>query len=225
MKQRFALFGDVHGDSTLLRRALAYGNDRASRIIGLGDYVNRGRHTSDVLDLMVEANRNANAKYVFLRGNHEVELLRFIETGDLSRFAAFGGLETIASYVDPALGNVVAEFQRAFPSSHRTLLEDMPNYFETEDYLFSHVGFDPENPTNRDQDSMVMGSFHDLFTYEGEWPRRFVVSGHYPQRSGIPFQSQHYFSIDTGCGTFPDGRLTLLLLPSKTITQFDHADG
>jgi serine/threonine protein phosphatase 1 len=224
MKQRIAVFGDVHGEIAPLRRAIAFAQQRAELVVGLGDYVNRGSTTSDVLDLMVDLSTGASSRYIFLKGNHEVELLRFLETGDLPRFSAFGGLQTIGSYVDPAKGNVVDEFQRAFPESHRELLRNMPTHLETEDYLFSHVGFDPADPMCRDERSMVIGSFHGLFTLGGGWPRDLVVSGHYPQRGALAFQSPHFISIDTGCGTIPGGMLTLLLLPSRKIAQFGVND-
>lgn len=220
MKQRFALFGDVHGEIAPLLEALTFSRDHAEQVVGLGDYVNRGSDTSHVLDLLVKLVHERGSSHVFLKGNHEVELLRFLDTGDISRFAAFGGLETIGSYVEPLRGDVVAQFQLAFPSAHRELLETMPTFFETEDYLFSHVGFDPQDPSARDEQSMVLGSFHELFTYAGAWPRDLVVSGHYPQRNALPFISPHFISIDSGCGTFTDGRLTVLLLPSREITKF-----
>lgn len=220
MKQKFALFGDVHGEITPLRKALNYGIDRAEKVVGLGDYVNRGTDTAGVLDLLVELVNQRGPSTILLRGNHEVELLRFLDTGDISRFAAFGGLETIGSYVRPVIGNVVEEFQAAFPATHRELLESMPAFLETEDYLFSHVGFDPQRPAARDEESMVLGSFHELFSFAGVWPRPLVVSGHYPQRNSLPYVGPHFISMDSGCGTFTDGRLTVLLLPSREITQF-----
>lgn len=220
MRQRFALFGDVHGEVAPLLEALRYSRNHAEQLVGLGDYVNRGPDTSHVLDLLVNVVRERGPSATLLRGNHEVELLRFLDTGDISRFAAFGGLETIASYVEPSRGDVVARFRLAFPSAHRELLETMPAFFETEDYLFSHVGFDPQNPSARDEQSMVLGSFHELFAYAGAWPRDLVVSGHYPQRDATPFISPHFMSIDSGCGTLTDGKLTVLLLPSREIAQF-----
>lgn len=225
MKDRFAVFGDVHGELEPLRAAIAQARQRADVIVGLGDYVNRGPSTFGVLDLILGLSNQPDSNHLFLKGNHEVELLRFLESGDLSRFAAFGGLQTIGAYVDPVKGNVVAEFQRVFPESHRQLLRSMPSYYETENYLFSHAGFDPADPGNRDDRSMVMGSNRELFSWRGPWPQNLVVSGHYPQRNGKPYSNGNFFSIDTGCGTFPEGRLTLLYLPSRTIAQFGTTDG
>lgn len=220
MMEQFAVFGDVHGESISLARALAYAEDRAETVVGLGDYVNRGSSSAQVLQYMVELASSNPARYIFLRGNHEVELLRFLETGDLSRFAAFGGLATIGSYVDPSEGNVVDRFLRQFPAAQLELLQSMPSYFESDDYLMSHAGFDPARPLDRSDDSMVMGSFRRLFAEGVDWPRELVVSGHYPQPNMRPFVSQHFISLDTGSGTYPDGQLSVLLLPSRTVKQF-----
>ena len=77
---RVYAIGDIHGRADLLEELLErIGRDRTShdgqcRIIFLGDYVDRGPSSRQVLDRL-SAMAPASDEYVFLMGNHEEILL------------------------------------------------------------------------------------------------------------------------------------------------------
>jgi serine/threonine protein phosphatase 1 len=218
---KLAIVGDIHGNADRLSRALnALLRDRDTHIIFTGDYVNRGPETRRVLELLIAAYDGHPAGVTFVRGNHEAALLAFLDGGDIANFAAHGGLATIRSYLDVVRSGAIEEFRRTFPRDHRLLLETMSPCFENSDLLVSHAGFDPADPLARTAEILYETSHPALFSYKGPWPKQLTVCGHYVQREGIPYDSEHLVCLDTGCGTLPEGPLTVISLPARRFAQF-----
>ena len=77
--------GDVHGRADLLLELLElifaeardWGDD-PPRLVFLGDYVDRGEGARDTLDLLLEISGWSEVEPVFLMGNHEQMMLRFL---------------------------------------------------------------------------------------------------------------------------------------------------
>jgi serine/threonine protein phosphatase 1 len=219
MSDRLAVVGDVHGDARRLELMLAALRDRGGVQIYVGDYVDRGPASADVFDLLLDAVDNPAGVMVFLAGNHESELVNYIETGDFVRYAGVGGMATIRSYVGQARGNVHRQFLESFPRQHEALLRSFGSHYESDELLVSHAGFDPNSPTVRNRQTMVDGRFPELLTDDfSSLPRTKVVFGHYVQRDGHPFVRGGLYGIDTGCGTIA-GPLTALLLPELEFVQ------
>lgn len=215
MSRSLAIIGDIHGDA---RRLAELSQELDGRqLIFVGDYVNRGPETRETLDRL-RAIQDKDPETIFLLGNHEAALLKFLD-GDMPfyEFAALGGIATIRSYLPRARGNVRAEFQEAFPDAHRRFVEGCLSYFETSDLIVSHCGIDPSNPTSRKTTDMVM-SRHEALFFRDFSPSKLVVCGHYVQRTGSPYVNGKVFCLDTGCGTM-DGPLTALLIPERIIVQ------
>jgi hypothetical protein len=51
---------------------------------------------------------------------------------------------------------------KVFPESHRRLLSQCTDYFETNDLIVSHCGINPEDTENRSREEMVMAKHHRL---------------------------------------------------------------
>lgn len=70
--------GDVHGCLEHLKRLLVkcrgYANGRACKIIFLGDLIDRGPDSRDVVDLVMRMDREDPENVVCLAGNHEALL-------------------------------------------------------------------------------------------------------------------------------------------------------
>ena len=150
--------GDVHGRLDLLEQLLAdIERDRRERparktlLVFLGDLIDRGPHSAQVLDRL----RNFSAdgvRTVFLLGNHEEVLLRILD-GDaalITKWRWFGGSECLSSYgVEPAqLAKLIDEeaLQRvraAIPADHVKFLESFVDTCRFGDYLFVHAGIRP----------------------------------------------------------------------------------
>jgi serine/threonine protein phosphatase 1 len=159
-----------------LRRALdVVTRDPAAHIIFTGDYVNRGPDSKTVLDLLIDLRDDRPSSVTFLRGNHETALTAYLNGGELSSFAAHGGLATVRSYLTSVQTGALDEFKSSFPLAHRDFLDSLVCFYETDEILISHSGFNPDFPEDRSSYAMCGGSYPDLFNYDGPWPKQITV--------------------------------------------------
>ncbi len=215
MVERLAFIGDVHGDNVRLSALL--GNIDSRRLVFLGDYVDHGPNSPEVVEILMEvANRKTNA--VFLFGNHEVALLAFL-SGKLSflEYAWMGGLPTIRSYIGKASEDVRSELAAAMPRSHREFLSNCKPFFETDQLVASHAGINPACPESREFGEIVLGRHPSLF-HSNLQLNKLVICGHYLQTTLRPFAENGVTCLNTGCGTI-EGPLTALLYPEMSFLQ------
>jgi serine/threonine protein phosphatase 1 len=214
------VIGDIHGDAYRLGRALDAVLAEGRRVVLVGDYVNRGGGSRQVLTHLAQARRQLGSDLVLLRGNHDAALLDFLETGESARLIRHGGLVTVKSYMPAPGPEPLADLRKSFPDEHYELLRSTLPYLEEPGLLISHAGYDPLHPQERDERTLVFGRHSRLFTNPGKPPQQVVVFGHYVQTNGRPYHDDHLFCIDTGCGTIDSGPLTMLRLPELTFEQF-----
>ncbi|MEL6322653.1 MAG: metallophosphoesterase, partial [Pseudomonadota bacterium] len=97
--ERVYAFGDIHGRADLLERLFdsveadieAFGGGEKVRLVFLGDYVDRGFQSKEVIDFLL-SDRVAQYAPIFLKGNHEEAFLKFLsEPGFRPRWAGYGG--------------------------------------------------------------------------------------------------------------------------------------
>jgi serine/threonine protein phosphatase 1 len=213
--------GDVHGRDDLLR-------DMAERVeadlktrsfehavtVFLGDYVDRGPSSKDVLERL--ASGNWPTSITALAGNHEDFLLSFLDdAGFLAFWRSQGGLETLHSYgvdVGPAMagrdfGEVQAAFTARFPQPHRDFLEALKVSAVIGDYFFCHAGVRPGVALDRQNRDDLL-NIRDPFLSSKAEHGKLVVHGHTP--SVAPEIHANRIGIDTGA--YATGRLTCLVL-------------
>jgi serine/threonine protein phosphatase 1 len=219
MNSRFVAIGDVHGDVRRLEQALQWAKNRDRLVILLGDYVNRGYDSKNTIELLINA--CGEHQIIALKGNHEVSLLDFLDTGTMGSFAAMGGLATMKSYLDDLSGDVIKDFITQFPVSHRQFLNEMHSYYEIDGALLTHSGLNPAQPKSRADPDVCGNGYPGLF--KAVWSESFpdkLICGHYVQRTRLPYISDRLVCIDTGCGTLPQGPLTAYLSPENEYKQF-----
>lgn len=164
--ERVYAIGDVHGRLDLLRRLLrAIEADAAreaegdrTRIVILGDLVDRGPHSRQVLELLRFLERRDPARFQVLPGNHE-DMLLASATGDAAAQRVWlkaGGDATLRSYrVDPAefAGLAPADrgrmLRRAVGADMIDWLEARPLACQSGDYFFCHAGVRPGVPLKK----------------------------------------------------------------------------
>lgn len=219
--------GDIHGRADLLRRLIglvAADADAAPRLqpylIFLGDYVDRGPDSREVIDLLIGGlPRHFGA--VFLKGNHEDALLRFLEapaTG--AHWLSYGGDATLRSYGVPLPAEGTAEQQltalrdrlaRRLPPRHRAFLEHLRLCVSIGDYFFVHAGVRPGIPLDS-QDAEDLMWIRDPFLAARTDHGKVVVHGHTIVEE--PEERPNRIGIDTGA--YATGRLTCLVLEGET---------
>jgi serine/threonine protein phosphatase 1 len=216
--------GDIHGCYAPLKQLLArVVGDCAARargrrpiLIFLGDYVDRGPQSAEVLDALACLKRRSETEIHLLKGNHEQALLRFLdEPASAAAWLRYGGEETLVSYgvLPPSLDEGPPGFVRArdellerMPAAHLKLLQSLELMVEIGDYAFVHAGVRPgtELAAQTEDDLLwIRGGFVD---HDGPH-EKVIVHGHtwlgeQPQVHG------HRIGVDTGC--YATGVLTAL---------------
>ena len=192
MRRETAVIGDIHGNATALATALSLIPSDVAGVVFVGDYVNRGPHSRQVVEALLRF-RRSRPGVTFLRGNHDQAFLRCLDDGDLIPFLAMGGSPTIKSYVTTPICDVLSELRGSVPPDHVQFLRTLKDTFEVDGLLVTHDA------------SSVMR--------ERKGPR-FVIGGHAVQRDLAPRRTASGAIIDTGCGTLQAGRLCCYLWPS-----------
>jgi serine/threonine protein phosphatase 1 len=221
---RLYAIGDVHGCDDLL--AAAHGKIAADlaaqpaadhRIIHVGDYVDRGPATAAVIERLCRL-READARALFLRGNHEQMLLDFLADpiGAGPTFLANRGSATLASYgVSGSPGffyerDIVAlaeAFASRLPPTHRAFLQNLPCSLRFGDFFFCHAGIRP-GVAIENQDPFDLIWIREGFLDSDADFGVVVIHGHTPAPE--PEVVANRINIDTGA-VF-SGRLTCLAL-------------
>jgi len=83
MAHRTFAIGDVHGETSHLFKLLSClpTLDSDDTLVFLGDYVDRGPHSADVVSFIRTLPENTKARVIALRGNHEDAWLRVVDGG------------------------------------------------------------------------------------------------------------------------------------------------
>lgn len=217
--------GDVHGRADLLKRLmekiradaadLAPGEE--ARLIFLGDYVDRGFQSKEVIDLLLSDAMDGFTP-VFLKGNHESAFLEFL--GDASfgpEWAKFGGAETLTSYgIRPPRSKTFAEewtdvrdqLNEVLPLEHRNFLVSLEIAASVGDYVFVHAGLRPGKPIEEQVEQDILW-IRDTFLNDKSAFDQVVVHGHTPITA--PYRDHRRIGVDTGAylsGTLTAARLS-----------------
>lgn len=212
--------GDVHGRADLLHRmADLIERDCRERPAGsavtilLGDYVDRGPDSAQVVDRLARA--DFPTVLFTLKGNHE-DIFRGFLGGDvgLDGFCRSGGDATLESYgLDPAtLGRlrpraVLDAVNAAVPASHRGFLDGLRTSMWLGDYFFCHAGARPGVPLDDQRDEDLMWIREDFLRSDFDFGK-VVVHGHTPVVQ--PWVRPNGIDLDTKA--FASGVLTALVL-------------
>lgn len=227
--QRVYAIGDVHGRHDLLRDLLgrieqdiasAVGDGAASsRIILLGDYIDRGTESRDVIETIRLGCETRG--WVCLKGNHEAMLLAALDGQiDWEMWLSNGGVETAFSY-----GVATRDFTStgrmdelgpaliaAIPEAHLTLLRSLPTHVELGDYFFCHAGIRPGVPVDAQMPEDLMW-IRDLFLDSRADHGKRIVHGHTPRME--PEILPNRINVDTGA--YLTNRLSCVVLEADEV--------
>jgi serine/threonine protein phosphatase 1 len=186
--------GDVHGCYRLLIDLLAQlGQDAsaadagAPAVILLGDYVDRGPDSAQVLEALCLLTARAPFELCLLKGNHEDALLKFMDApAKGAPWIAFGGAATLASYgveapapEDPPEAYVAARDQlmRIMPAAHLRLLQNLELMAVIGDYAFVHAGVAPGEPLRKQAANDLLWIRREFLDAPGRF-EKVIVHGH-----------------------------------------------
>ncbi|RLS53698.1 MAG: serine/threonine protein phosphatase [Planctomycetota bacterium] len=213
MAGRLLVIGDIHGFITPLNLLLDHLKpDLEDTLVTLGDYIDRGPQSKDVLLKLIQLKTLTNLK--MLIGNHD---LMFLESIHFKRFNTdwllYGGLQTLESFgVD--LAN--PDFELFDAEIVDFLKSECSRYWEDEKHIFVHAGVDPSLPLDQQTDKLLFWDKLDP-NFSGHQSGKKVVCGHTRQTSGIPLNLGHLLCLDTN--VYGGGWLTCCDLNSMEYWQ------
>lgn len=248
MNTRTFVIGDIHGDiaalDTLLGRLPALG--ASDTLVFLGDYLDRGPCSREVIDRVRELPSRTRAKVIALRGNHEDAWLRVVDkgwpefilprgNGCLSTMRSFQGRPPPADDEGMGTEELVAMLRGTFfPPDVVAWMRELPYFHEDEHAIYVHAGL-PQvdgvflHPDQVKTKAAMLWCRDEKFfrNYAG----KLVVFGHTKTELLPPELSSHTpedpsdmwagpctIGLDTGCGK-EGGFLTALELPAKRVYE------
>ena len=218
LKRPIFAVGDIHGQADKLGSLLnrLAGLKPEARYVFLGDYLDRGRQSREVLERLL-ALKAERPDTVFLMGNHEAALLRYEATRDaqeLRLLRSVGFQATLDSYgADPGFQGL-----GFMPAGHRDFLKGLGRWHRQDGYVFFHAplpaGADPDAASPVELEALLGNRRPDPEGWAASGQT--LVFGHVPLET--PLVAPGLIGLDTGAGS---GRvLTALELPEL---RFHHA--
>ncbi len=205
------VIGDIHGCHASLQSLLEKIIDRADTLIFLGDYVDRGPGSRQVVETLIHLH-TTHPHVIFLKGNHELMLENYLTGAEPSIFLQTGGRQTLESYgIDPAVHGNILEM---IPRSHVAFFESLTILYEDQHGIYVHGGLQPGRHLSRQTPDWCLW-VRDRFircSYNFGKP---VIFGHTVFQT--PLVEHNKIGIDTGA--VYGGRLTALLLPDMEFIQ------
>lgn len=225
---RTLVIGDIHGGLKALVQVL----DRAKvtpndKLIFLGDFVDGWNDTPYVLDHLIELDKTHNC--LFIRGNHEEMVLRWLSDGeDNDEWRLHGGQSTVEVYQSIESDKIALHIE------FLSRLNDF--HLDEQNRLFVHAGFTNQKGVHYEyfrgmfcwdrtlwEAALSMDktlSRKDLF-----YPKRMalyeeIFIGHTPvTRIGysVPVNRANVWNVDTGAAF--KGRLTIMDVDTKEFWQ------
>lgn len=209
--------GDIHGRYNTFLKMLhvleRYGLENSNLVL-LGDYVDRGPFSKEVIDKIRELQTTFPNKFVALKGNHEDmmwchyrwQTLVDADSGrawNAKRFGdAFlynGGTHTLASFhVDKvkSFPDGICSKEHRPPEEYLDWIGSLPVKYEDEHAYYVHAGFRPNvDVADQDEDDCLWIRY-EFMQHIYSWGKP-VVHGHTPG----PFYADHRrIGVDMGAG-------------------------
>jgi len=204
------VIGDIHGCHASLTRLLEKVLHRADTLVFLGDYVDRGPHSREVIATILSL-CTTHPRVVPLMGNHDFLFLQYLTGGDSSIFFRCGGMQTLTSYgLSPSATQ--EERMKRVPPEHLAFLRSLPLFWEDRHALYVHAGLQPGRHLSQQTAQWCLWTRESFLLSTHDFGKP-IVFGHtvFPQ----PYLTPDKIGIDTGA--VYGGRLTALLLPDREV--------
>jgi len=247
MAARTFAIGDIHGDYEALIKLLGLlpPLDEGDTLVFVGDYLDRGPRSAEVIAFLRELPQNTPAKVVLLRGNHEDGWLRVLERGwpEFVLPAPNGCVATLRSFLgrphraedegfseEEAKPLLTGSF---FPPDVVEWMRALPYYYEDKHAIYVHAAL-PKGPEGYEHPAHTQRKLAMLWCRDDDFVRHYrgklVIFGHTSTKYLPPELSDYtpedkedvwvgpcVIGIDTRCGK--GGFLTCVELPSGQVYE------
>ena len=185
--------GDIHGSYYKLTRLLKHCNShcgpRNARFVFVGDYIDRGQHSREVVELLMDLQKSKRGQISCLRGNHEDMLISALQDGDKELWLCNGGDMTLRSY-----GVTSAD---AIPDEHLVWFDSLPLFESDDKRFFVHAGILPGVPLDQQHEDDMLW-IREPFLSDPRDHGLYIVHGHTPRVTGEPEHLPNRLNLDTG---------------------------
>ena len=219
--------GDIHGCLNELvsihQKILSYEKYKKEEdlIIYLGDYIDRGPKSKQVVDEIIEF-KNKGFKTYFLMGNHDEMMIDFLlnKINNLKNWLNFGADQTFRSYdievvefIKDGFDDYVIDKLREIlieklGNDHINFFTNLKLKFLVSQYLFVHAGIDPKKKLDNQTKKDYLWSRSDSFFHKEFKAEKIIVHGHTPEKDIINLPGR--INVDTGC--YFSGKLSCVCL-------------
>lgn len=208
--------GDIHGSysklkelySKILSDINSY-DDKTGTIVFLGDFVDRGTHTREVLDFLMGLKDSENIKHIFVKGNHEDMMYDFYYN-NLSKemYLANGGVQTLDSF-ECATSKDFCLNENIKP--YIDWIGSLPPIHIIERYAFVHAGYDTRKSFDEQNPVVLLWKRVSPYSEYCEYVdcEYMVIHGHTPHK--LPRIHMNEINVDTNACY--EGDLTAVCLP------------
>lgn len=212
--KRTLAIGDIHGCNTALRNLLlALELTADDTLIMLGDAIDRGPDSRDVLEQLIAVNKQC--QFVPIFGNHEQMLLDATENKiPLQDWLIHGGAETLDSY---GHGAVLTEIS----PEHLDFIATWVDYHETETHFFAHANYTPKKPLEKQPWEELRWRSLKYFLPSPHSSGKTAIVGHTANKKRQIVNHGHVLCIDTYC--HGGGWLTALEPETGKVWQTNEA--
>ena len=248
MANRTFAIGDIHGDAAHLYKVMSClpELDDQDTLVFLGDYVDRGPRSREVVEYVRTLAGVTPAKVVALRGNHEDAWLRVIERGwdEFVLPPGNGCLSALRSYTgDPVPEDdelprkdelMMLTSGSFFLDEHVDWFKSLPYWYEDEHAIYVHAGLPQGGATGflhpRDvkapiallwcRDMEFFANYRGKLVVFGHTGTQYLppeLSGYTPEDPSDLWAGEACCGLDTGCGK--GGFLTALELPARSVYE------
>lgn len=240
---------DVHGNLKAMKKCIKqinpYLEKGNSKLIMLGDYIDRGRESYDCLQLAFDLQQKYGGdKIIVLKGNHEAWFTEFLNGNGDDWLTEDEGYRTTRTFLSEEqmdeLDKIsnredrLAFMMETIKNNHLELLawvNHLPLYYETDSQIFVHAGVDEDIPEEEvEWCTLCTGEWTMLGKYpptKGKFYKD-IIAGHvaakrvagYKDFEGIYFDGESHFYIDGSGGD----RTSLLCLAydEEEKTYYDY---
>lgn len=188
---RRLVIADIHGCYATLNALLKRLEiQKSDQVFFLGDYINKGPKNRETLDLVLHLNSISN--YFALIGNHDELLLQYLQSNSPDLQIKLKELENLEFF----------DLQDSEKHFYINQLENLPVFFDLEDFLLVHAGFDFGliNPFEARANMLNIRAF----AYDAEKAGgKTIIHGHYPHELAVIKKAianqDKIIPLDNGC--------------------------
>jgi len=219
--------GDIHGCLNELvsihQKILSYEKYKKEEdlIIYLGDYIDRGPKSKQVVDEIIEF-KNKGFKTYFLMGNHDEMMIDFLlnKINNLKNWLNFGADQTFRSYdieivefIKDGFDDYIIDKLRKvliekLGNDHINFFTNLKLKFSVAQYMFVHAGIDPKKKLENQTKQDYLWSRSDSFFSKNFKTEKIIIHGHTPEKDIIDLPGR--INVDTGC--YFSGKLSCVCL-------------